>query len=292
MSRAEIRTIGFIGLGRMGQPMAANLLRAGFGLRVADADPAAVDSFCAAESGAVACKSPTAATTGAQAVITMLPDGECVREVALAAKLQAGQLLIDMSSADPVGTRALGDTLAAQGVAMVDAPVSGGRLRALDATLAIMAGGLAENVERARPVLEKLGAQIFATGALGSGHAMKALNNYLGAAATLCSFEALLIGKAFGLDPALMTDVLNASTGRNNTTVNKLKQQILSGAFASGFSLELMAKDVGIAEALARNLGVGSPFLGETARLWRDAKEKLPAGSDHTEIYRYLESPA
>ena len=118
---------------------------------------------------------------------------------------------------------------------------------------------------------------------------MKALNNYLSAAATVCSFEALIVGRAFGLDPQVMTDVLNASTGRNNTTVNKFRQQILSEAYASGFSLALMAKDVGIAEELARSLGIRTPYLGETIRIWRDARDKLPADADHTEIYKYLE---
>jgi len=272
--------------------MAGNLVRAGFTVRAADASKAAVDAFSAEHPAAIACASGADAAQGAQVIVAMLPNGAIVREVALGAGLESGQLLIDMSSSSPPGTVTLGKELAALGVTMVDAPVSGGKVKAIDATLAIMAGGEPEHVERAMPVLSKLGAQIFRTGALGSGHAMKALNNYLSAAATLCSFEALLIGRAFGLDPAVMADVLNASTGRNNTTLNKIKQQILSGACASGFSLALMTKDVGIAEELGGSLDIESPYLAETARLWRDAQGKLPSGVDHTEIYKYLEKLA
>ena len=134
-----------------------------------------------------------------------------------------------------------------------------------------------------------MGKQIFHVGPLGAGHAVKALNNYLGAAGTLAGFEALLIAKAFGLDPKPMLDSINASTGRNSTTERKIPQQILTGAFASGFKLALMAKDVGIAAGLASGLKVPAPYLKETLRLWRDAQRKLPRAADHTEIYRYLE---
>jgi 3-hydroxyisobutyrate dehydrogenase len=151
-----------------------------------------------------------------------------------------------------------------------------------------MVGGTDKDVKRARPLLQKMGTQIFHCGPLGAGHAVKALNNYLGAAGTLAGFEALLVARAFGLDPKPMLEAINASTGKNSTTERKIPQQILTGAFASGFKLALMAKDVGIAAALAKDLGVPAPYLRETLRLWRDAEKKLPAGADHTEIYKYL----
>jgi 3-hydroxyisobutyrate dehydrogenase len=134
-----------------------------------------------------------------------------------------------------------------------------------------------------------MGNQIFHCGPLGAGHAVKALNNYLGAAGTLAGFEALLIARAFGLDPKPMLEAINASTGKNSTTERKIPQQVLTGAFASGFKLALMAKDVGIAAELAGGLGVPVPYLRETLRLWRDAQQKLPPQADHTEIYQYLE---
>jgi 3-hydroxyisobutyrate dehydrogenase len=137
------------------------------------------------------------------------------------------------------------------------------------------------------PVLKAMGNQIFHVGPLGAGHAVKALNNYLGAAGTLAGFEALLVARAFGLEPKPMLDAINASTGRNSTTDRKIPRDILTGSFASGFKLALMAKDVGIAAELARGLGIEAPFLRQTLKMWREAEKKLPAGADHVEIYKY-----
>ena len=281
-------TVAFVGLGMMGRPMAGHLVRAGFTLRVADASAAMLDAFCKEHPAAARCASAAEAARGADIVLTMLPTGAIVREVALAAGLQKGQLLLDMSSSAPVGTRELGAQLAARGVAMVDAPVSGGVAKAKTAKLAIIAGGSAGDVERARPVLEKLGAAIIHAGPLGSGHAMKALNNYVSAAGLAAAAEALLVARAFGLDPAVMTDVLNASTGRNNATENKLKQHILSGTFAAGFAMGLMVKDISTALDLARELKVPVPLAEECVSLWSDASKSLP-GADHTAIFSFLE---
>jgi 3-hydroxyisobutyrate dehydrogenase len=264
----------------MGRLMAANLEAAGFSVQSFDLN------------GRGNCKSARAAVENAEVVITMLPDGETVREAALDAlpALARGSVVIDMSSSDPAGTRALGTALAAKGIAMVDAPVSGARFKAKDGTLAIMVGGDKDVVAKVMPVLQKLGNEIFHVGPLGAGHAVKALNNYLGAAGTLAGFEALLIAQGFGLDPKPMLDAINASTGRNSTTVRKIPHDVLTGAFASGFKLALMTKDVGIAAGLARGLGVHTPFLEETLKHWRAAQKKLPADADHTEIYKYLKS--
>jgi 3-hydroxyisobutyrate dehydrogenase len=264
----------------MGAPMAANLARAGFTVRSFDLR------------GHGSCASVRAAAQGADALVTMLPDGEAVREAVLEAlpALKPGSVVIDMGSSDPAGTRALGVALSKNNIDMVDAPVSGARFKAKDGTLAIMVGGKKDVVAKVMPVLQKLGTEIFYVGPLGAGHAVKALNNYLGAAGTLAGFEALLIAQAFGLDPKPMLDAINASTGRNSTTVRKIPQDILTGAFESGFKLALMAKDVGIAAELARGLNVKTPFLRETLKHWRAAQKKLPRDADHTEIYCYLES--
>ena len=272
-----MKTIGFIGLGVMGELMAANLEAAGY----------AVQSYDLKKKGNR--KSARAAAEGADALITMLPDGDAVRDAVLDAlpALTRGAVVVDMSSSDPAGTRALGDALKAQGVGMVDAPVSGAKFKAKDGTLAIMVGGEKEHFAKVLPLLQKLGNQIFHVGPLGAGHAVKALNNYLGAAGTLAGFEALLIAQAFGLDPVLMLDAINASTGRNSTTARKIPQDILTGAFNSGFKLALMTKDLGIAAELARGLKLKTPFLKETLKHWRAAQQKLPRGADHTEIYKY-----
>jgi 3-hydroxyisobutyrate dehydrogenase len=271
--------VGFIGLGRMGELMSANLSRAGFQLQTWDKAKPGNRS------------SAREAAAGAEVLITIVPDGKAVADAVTAALpgLQRGAVVVDMSSADPATTRKLGKLLAARGVAMVDAPVSGGVAKARDGTLAIMVGGRESDIARVRPVLEKMGTEIFHCGELGAGHATKALNNYLGAAGTLAGFEALLVGKAFGLDPKTLVDVINASTGKNSTTERKIPQQILTKAFASGFKLALMSKDVGIAAQLAEHTGVPAPYLKQTLKHWRDAERALPAGADHTEIYKYLE---
>ena len=263
----------------MGEPMAANLARAGF----------AVQSYDATGKGNR--KSVREAASGADALVTMLPNGEVVREVVLEAlpALKPGAVVIDMSSSDPVGTRALASALSPKNVELVDAPVSGAVGKAKDGTLALMIGGEKDVVQRVEPVLRAMGKELFHCGPLGAGHAVKALNNYLGAAGTIAGFEALLVAKAFGLEPQPMIDAINASTGKNSTTERKIPQQILTGAFGSGFKLALMAKDVGIAAGLASDLGLETPYLRETLKLWRAAQRKLPAQADHTEIYRYLE---
>jgi 3-hydroxyisobutyrate dehydrogenase len=272
-----LKTITFIGLGVMGRLMAANLEAAGF----------TVQSFDLNRKGNR--KSARAAAEGADALITMLPDGDSVREAVLEAlpSIKPGAVVVDMSSSDPAGTRALGLALSKNRIGMLDAPVSGAKLKAKDGTLSIMVGGEKQALAKVLPALQKLGNQIFHVGPLGAGHAVKALNNYLGAAGTLAGFEALLIAEKLGLDPMPMLDAINASTGRNSTTARKIPQEVISGAFNSGFKLALMTKDVGIAADMARGLKLNTPFLKETLRHWRAAQRKLPLEADHTEIYKY-----
>ena len=274
-----MKSVAFVGLGVMGRPMSGNLAKAGFSVRTFDAKVKG------------SCGSVREAVKGAEALITMLPDGAAVRDVVLDAlpHLPGGAVVIDMSSSDPAGTRALGKALAARGLGMVDAPVSGAVVGARAATLAIMVGADDALFEKARPLLAAMGSQLFHVGPLGAGHAVKALNNYLGAAGTLAGFEALLVARAFGLDPRRMLEAINASTGRNSTTERKIGRDILTGTFASGFKLALMAKDVGIAAELARGLGVETPYLRFTLKTWESALRTLPAGADHVEIYKYQE---
>jgi 3-hydroxyisobutyrate dehydrogenase len=270
--------IGFIGLGLMGRLMVANLVRAGFDVRSFDLN------------GSGNCKSAKQAAENVRFLITMVPDGKAVRKAVLAALpgLAPGTIVIDMSSSDPATTRKLGALLKKKRIHMLDSPVSGAKAKAKDGTLALMVGGDAAILTKARPVLSKMGREIFHTGALGSGHATKALNNYLGAAGTIAGFEALLVGEKFGLDPKTLIAVINASTGKNSTTERKIQQQVFTGAFASGFQLSLMTKDVGIAAGIARGAGVETPFLKNTLRIWRDAQRTLRAGADHTELLLYL----
>ncbi len=286
--------IGFVGLGNMGRPMVENLLKAGFELAVADADPGHLAGL-----GMRALLPASLDELGRMSdiVVAMLPDGKIVRKVLLGdagsndgvlAGLKAGSLVIDMSSSAPVGTRALGAELAARGIALVDAPVSGGVKRAVDGTLAIMVGGEAADIERCRPLLAAMGRDIFPTGPLGSGHAMKALNNYVSAAGLAAAAEAVLVGERFGLDPGVMVDILNASTGRNNATENKFKQFILPRRYTAGFTMGLMAKDLRTALETAEATATPAPLAAACIALWNAAEAKLGGAADHTEIARYL----
>jgi 3-hydroxyisobutyrate dehydrogenase len=292
--------IGFIGLGQMGGPMARNLARAGYGVVAHDVDRDALERACDA-TGGEAPGSLKAAAERCEAVITMLPDGNAVRGVVLGsggpgdcllAGLSRGSVLIDMSSSSPLGTRTLGAQLAERGIAMVDAPVSGGVRKAMDATLSIMVGGDAQSIARCRPFFETMGRRIFMTGPLGSGHAMKALNNYVSAAGLVAAAEGVLAAQRFGLDPGNVVDILNASTGMNNSTLNKFHQFILSRAFDSGFSLDLMVKDLNTALEVARSTGSPARLAEACLEAWTEAQATLGPGLDHTAVVRYWEKLA
>lgn len=286
-------TVVFVGLGQMGLPMAKRCIAAGFKVRGADLSAPARDALVAA--GGEAFASGREAAKDASLLITMLPDSRVVRAAVLgdqgvADVLAKGALIIDMSSSVPIDTQSLGKDLAARGIGLIDAPVSGGVRRAIDGSLSIMAGGDAASVERAKPVLQAMAKSVFATGPLGSGHAMKALNNYVSAAGLVAACEALLVGRRFGLQPETIIDVLNASTGKNNSTDVKMKQFVISETFASGFSLALMAKDLRIAADLSKLVGLDPSHAETIAALWENAKSSLEANADHTDIYRFIAS--
>jgi 3-hydroxyisobutyrate dehydrogenase len=278
--------VGFIGLGNMGWPMARNVAKAGFALTVRDADGERQQRF-ADEHGCRVGDDPSAFRT-VEVVVTMLPTGRIVREVmrewagGLGHALARGAIVVDMSSSDPVGTRELAVALAPN-VTVIDAPVSGGVPKAQAGTLAIMVGGDdARAIERVRPLLESMGQKLFRTGPVGSGHAMKALNNYVAAAGYTAGAEALIVGRKFGLDPATMVDILNASTGRNFSTEYTLKEHVVPGKFATGFALGLLAKDVAIAADLAEAIGVDVPQCQLIKQMWGDAASALGSTSDHS----------
>jgi 3-hydroxyisobutyrate dehydrogenase len=282
---------GFVGVGNMGRRMAANLASAGFPLVIRDTDAETQRRFIA-EHGGEPGDSPQA-FAGATVVVTMLPDGNAVREAVLgahggiASALSPGSVILDMSSADPVGTQKLAADLAPAGIRVVDAPVSGGIARAETGTLSLMVGGQDEDAFAVvRPVLEVLGERIFRTGPLGSGHAMKALNNFLGATAYTAAAEALAIGKEFGLDPAVMLDVVNTSTGRSFNTEVVFKNDVITGRYATGFALGLLAKDVGIAAGLAESVGVPAPALELVRRRWAEAADGLGFAADHSAAHK------
>ncbi len=291
MSAAPIKRVGFIGIGNMGWPMAANLLKAGFDVIVTDVAPDRAARFMA-EVGGHAAANAVDAAAGADAIVTILPTSKHVAEVVaqIQGSLSAGALIIEMSSGVPSVTRTLAAAVQAAGAGMIDCPVSGGVARAKTGDLAILAGGEASLIDRALPVLTAMGTSIHRCGEIGAGQAMKALNNLVSAGGFLIGIEALLIGQKFGLDPALMVDVLNASTGMNNSTQKKFKQFVLSRRFDSGFGLDLMAKDLTIALEVGLDTATPTPFAALCREMWASAATLLGPGQDHTAVAKLSET--
>jgi 3-hydroxyisobutyrate dehydrogenase len=289
-----IRKIGFVGIGNMGAPMAAHLVKAGFDVTVYDVRPETMSIFVERHGGKAA-RSLGELAENADAVITMLPNDKVVREVMLgaegiAAALPAGAIVIDMSTSDPVATRALSEALKPRGIPVVDAPVMGGVVFAKDASLDIMVGGDANEIERCRPLLKAMGRTVMECGAVGNGHALKALANYVNACALINSIEALTIGKRFGLDAKFMAEALvPLCAERNHPISKKILPQIFTRKYGTGMALGFIAKDVKIARDTARSIGAYAPLAEKVSELWSAAAEKIGADVDQTEIVRYWE---
>lgn len=291
MPDRALPVVGFIGLGNMGQPMSRKLLEAGYQVRGFDLAEAAREKFAAAGAGAVPVESAAEAAAGAAVVILMLPDSGVVESVAadpaFLAALTPDTIVVDMSSSEPERTRALARTLGEHGATLLDAPVSGGVKGAVAGKLAVMAGGGDEDVSRVEDVLKHFG-PVFRAGPVGAGHAVKALNNLMSAAHLLVSSEAILAAQRFGVAPAAMLAIVNASSGRSGSTENKWPNYIVPETYDSGFSLKLLLKDVRIAVGLAEQTGMPSRLGERTAELWAEAARELPAAADHTDIARWL----
>jgi 3-hydroxyisobutyrate dehydrogenase len=293
MSADAIKRVCFVGIGNMGWPMATRLVRAGFEVAVRDAVAGRANSFVD-QIGGRAVASLADATKEADVLVTMLPTSAHVVSVVdeILPSLSSGKILVDMSSGAPAATQKIAKDLGAIGVAVVDAPVSGGVSRAVTGELAIMTGGEVAALDRVDPMLRVMGTTIHRIGPVGAGQAMKALNNLVSAGGLLMAVEALVIGQQLGLDPSVMTDVLNASTGMNNSTQKKLKQFVLSRKFDSGFGLDLMVKDLSIALEVGRNGSAPTPFSALCREMWASAASMLGKGQDHTAIAKLSEALA
>jgi 3-hydroxyisobutyrate dehydrogenase len=274
--------VGIIGIGKMGRPMALRLAVEGHEVIAYDAAPGAAAGLEGVSEGALA------DVAACPAIITMLPNGGIVRSVAnqIAPMMAEGSVLIDMSSSYPFETLDLRKALP-DAISLIDAPVSGGVWRAEIGTLTIIVGGDAADLDLVTPMLEAMG-KVTRTGALGSGHAMKLLNNYLSAAGLAAACEAVTVGKAFGLDPDVMADVFNGSTGKNNATEVKLKQHVNSEAYCTGFSMGLMAKDLALGARLTGDLGLEADGLMAMKDLFAKGVEAFGGDADHTEIAKLL----
>ena len=283
--------VGFVGLGKMGGPMAGRLAAAGYPLVVSDAGPGIAASF-SSDHHAVAATGPKD-FAGVDVLILMLPDSDVVESVLddLAPVLRSGALVVDMSSAEPLRTRALAARLVAGGLRFVDAPVSGGVRGAVAGTLAVLTGGDEASLTEIRPLLGVLGSTVLAVGPVGSGHAAKALNNLVSAATLSVTVEALRLGEEFGIAPSTMNAVLNSSSGRSNTSENKVAQFMLDGGYGSGFALRLMAKDVRIAVDLARSLAQRAEIADRVAEQWSRVAAEVTPQTDHTAMYELIGGP-
>jgi 3-hydroxyisobutyrate dehydrogenase len=286
--------IGFVGVGNMGWPMAACLVRAGFTVHVNDARREVANNFVQQVGGDAPDGLRELAARSA-VVITMLPTSTIVRRVLaegddnILAGVRPGTVIIEMSSGEPAVTQELAQQVRALGGYLIDAPVSGGVPRAKTGQLAIMAGGDADVIDTMMPVLNAMGSSVLRTGGIGSGQAMKALNNLVSTGGFLIGIEALLIGQRFGLDPAVMVDVLNAATGMNNSTQKKFKQFVLSRSFDAGFTLELLLKDVSIALGVARGTATPAPLSALCKELVTASVAIFGGQADHTEMARLAE---
>src|SRR5215472_13205954 len=285
--------IGLIGVGAMGSRMGRRLADREVRLLLYDSTPGAAARL--AEHRTVTVADDGIALAGCDAIITMLPDGDVVRSALfdgpdpLAGRLAPGSVVIDMSSSAPGGSVALAGGLAERGIRFIDAPVSGGVQGAEAGTLAIMAGGDEELIDEWTWLFEIIGRGCVHCGPVGSGHALKALNNLLSAGGLLLAVEALAVGKRFGLSPSVMLTVINQSSGANNSTRTKLAQRVLIRTFDAGFAIGLMTKDLATARDLAAEVGLDVPLSARTVELWGQALAALGPGADHTAIARWFE---
>jgi 3-hydroxyisobutyrate dehydrogenase len=283
------KLIGFIGLGNMGAPMAANLAKAGWSLLAHDA--AGTRERAPAE--ARVADSIADVASAAELVLLSLPDSavvDAVSEALLAAPSGITKRVVDTSTIGIAQARAIHAKLAAGGIEYVDAPVSGGVAGARAGTVSIMVAAPAQSVEALRPMLEGFTGNVFHVGIEpGQGQAMKVLNNFLSGTAMAATSEAVAFGASQGLDLATMLDVLNASTGRNTATSDKFVNRILSETYDAGFSCTQMNKDMGLyREGLAAS-GCSDPVSGAVAGLWRRFLESSP-GADISRIYPFVKS--
>ena len=278
----KMSKVGFVGLGAMGSVMSPLLVKAGYQVFgydiIANIDVSSgvkqldtLDDFAQFD-----------------AIIFMLPNSKIVSQVVTKLlEINTKSILIDMSSSDPRETKKLGKTIETKGLKFLDAPVSGGVSRAKTGDLMIMAGGKEQDLEEVKDLLSVMGTVQFA-GPLGSGHAIKALNNYVSAAGLIASFEALATARSFGIQPENFLKIINGATGKNNTTEVKLDKFVVSEQFNSGFALDLMVKDVSIAHNLIKDLSSDNPLSNDVRNYLSKSLDLLGDNPDHTEVYKVI----
>lgn len=288
MTARAASSVAFIGLGNMGAQMSGRLVAAGYDVVGFDPTEAAREALVAA--GGSAAASASDAVSGADFVVLMLPSSRVVEKVlgdtAVLSALGAGTTVVDMSSSEPLSTVELAKVVDKAGAVLVDAPVSGGVAGAAAGSLTIMVGGSDESVSRIKDLLAPMGTMTH-VGDVGCGHALKSINNLMAAVGLLVTSEGVAIGKQFGLDPALVVSMVNASSGQNAATDVKFPRFVIPETYNSGFALELMLKDMRIATTLASQIGVATPLGERAVEVWASAHDDLGPGADQTEIARW-----
>jgi 2-hydroxy-3-oxopropionate reductase len=285
-------TIGFIGLGVMGRPMAANLLAAGADLVVYNRSRPAQDELAA--QGAASAGSPAEVASKADLIITMLPDDAAVRDVVrdeLLPAARSGALIVDMSTVSPELSRELAADAASRGACMLDAPVSGGDVGARDGTLSIMVGGDAADLERARPTLEVLGGSIVHCGPAGAGQVVKACNQMVVAITIGGISEALVLGTRLGVDPRTILDVLSSGLAANRV-MEVRRANFLGHIYTPGFRVDLHHKDLDIALASGGQANVPLPLTAGLQQLFRQLRAAGRGREDHTAVLAAVEAQA
>jgi len=286
--------VAFLGLGDLGILMAGHLVRPPFSLTVWNRTESKSRQF-AAEHPVRVSMSPGEAVRDAEVVVTCLPSSAEVEAVlhgehGMLESLAKGAVLLDCTSGDPATSRSIAAELSTRGVGFIDAPVSGGTTAARGGTLTVMWGGSREDFVRVRPVVEAFGKKIVHAGPVGSGDALKAVNNALLAVHILSTGEGLAILVKAGVDPGVALDVINASSGRSNSSENLIPQRVLTRAFPRTFRLALLDKDIGIAASLAAELGMETPVITLAAKRMHEARAALGEEVDHVEAVKMIEA--
>jgi 2-hydroxy-3-oxopropionate reductase len=289
-------TIGFIGLGVMGKPMARNLLKAGFELVVHNRSQGAVDELVAESPGVTAAESPKAVAEQASIVITVLPDSPDVELVVLGENgviegIKPGGLVIDMSTIIPAVSIAIDEALREQGASALDAPISGGERGAFSGTLSIMAGGAEADFERARPVFEAMGSTIVHCGPSGAGQTVKSCNQILSSTMYAAISETLVYGSKAGVDPEIIIQVLSGGSAQSRLLETK-GPTMLARQFDPGFRVELMRKDLSIAQTTAKAAHAPLPLSSLVTQMYDAMLARGNAKQDHSVIFELIEAMA
>jgi 2-hydroxy-3-oxopropionate reductase len=286
--------IGFIGLGIMGMPMARNLMEAGYELVLHNRSPEKAEEL--GKEGATVAATPREVAEKSDVVITMLPDSPQVREVVAGENgvlegISEGALLIDMSTISPVVTEELAEALKEKGASMLDAPVSGGDVGAIEGTLSIMVGGEEEDFQRAKPLFETMGKTITHVGPVGAGQVTKAANQVVVALTIEAVSEALVLGSAGGVSPEKILDVLSGGLAGNKVMEVK-REKFLSHKFEPGGKVEFHSKDLGIALAAGREYGVVLPVTAIVDQMFNSLMARGRGGWDHSALLTFIENLA